>query len=174
MARGVVVGSTRAGSLGGVPTSCYIESCRVTSIVLVDARGWVLLQERDEHAPVAPNQWGLLGGHLEGEETHEQAIRRELLEETGLPDAPGLTVFFDRQTQHAAKARADILDHWVVWLAPAGGVTDADIVLGEGRQIVFVDPDEVLGGGMDVHDTTERVLREVIGSSLYREIVAAQ
>lgn len=26
--------------------------------VLVDRREWVLLQERDEHAPVAPNQRG--------------------------------------------------------------------------------------------------------------------
>lgn len=139
---------------------------------MVDARGWVLLQERDQYAPVAPNQWGLLGGHLEGAETHEQAILRELGEETGLTGAPGLTVFSDRHTQHAAKERPDIVDHWVVWLAPACGVSDADIVLGEGRQIVFVDPADVLGGGMDIHDTTKQVLHEVIGSPLYHQMMA--
>ena len=28
---------------------------RISTILLVDPRGWVLLQERDEHAPVAPD-----------------------------------------------------------------------------------------------------------------------
>jgi 8-oxo-dGTP diphosphatase len=37
----------------------------VAVTLLVDRRGWVLMQERDERAPVAPNQWGLVGGYLE-------------------------------------------------------------------------------------------------------------
>lgn len=37
----------------------------LAAVLLVDRRGWVLLQERDEHAPVAANQWGLVGGHVE-------------------------------------------------------------------------------------------------------------
>ena len=59
---------------------------RLSVVLLVDARGWVLLQERDEHAPLAPGPF-----------------------------------------------------HYRVWTAPTT-LTDADIVVGEGRQIVFVDP----------------------------------
>jgi 8-oxo-dGTP diphosphatase len=48
----------------------------VAVTLLVDRRGWMLLQERDEHAPVAPNQWGLVGGHLEEGERHGLDVAR--------------------------------------------------------------------------------------------------
>ena len=64
--------------------SCAERNCLLASVLLVDRRGWVLLQERDEHAPVAPNQWGLVGGHVEPGEDWEAALHRELEEETGL------------------------------------------------------------------------------------------
>jgi 8-oxo-dGTP diphosphatase len=51
---------------------------------LVDPRGWVLLQERDEHAPVEPNKWCLVGGGVEEGESPETAAYRELEEETGI------------------------------------------------------------------------------------------
>ena len=44
---------------------CRERSCDVVGIFVVDARGRVLLQERDEHAPVAAEQWGIVGGHVE-------------------------------------------------------------------------------------------------------------
>ena len=39
-------------------TPCEERNCLLASVVLVDSHGWLLLQERDEHALVAPNQWG--------------------------------------------------------------------------------------------------------------------
>ena len=61
-----------------------MTQARLAVVLLVDERGWVLLQERDEHAPRAANQWGLVGGHVEDGEDFATAVYREALEETGL------------------------------------------------------------------------------------------
>ena len=53
----------------------------VALVLLVDPKGAVLLQHRDEDLAASPNQWSLPGGHVEPGETPEQAARRELLEE---------------------------------------------------------------------------------------------
>lgn len=45
--------------------------------------GHVLLLKRSPHADDAPNVWGLPGGHIEDNESPEQAARRETFEETG-------------------------------------------------------------------------------------------
>ena len=47
-------------------------------VALVDPRGWLLLQERDEHAPVDPDRWSLVGGGVEAGETLAAAASREL------------------------------------------------------------------------------------------------
>ena len=65
---------------------------RFSSVVLVDDRGWILLQERDEHPEIDPECWGYCGGHLEEGEDFETAAYRELAEETGVQhigDVPG-------------------------------------------------------------------------------------
>ncbi|MGI4864417.1 MAG: NUDIX domain-containing protein [Janthinobacterium lividum] len=46
--------------------------------IIFNAQGQVLLQKRRD-----VQQWGLLGGHVEFGESVEQAICREILEETG-------------------------------------------------------------------------------------------
>ena len=49
---------------------------RFGSVILVDPRGWLLLQERDEHPVIDPECWGFCGGHLEpGEEPLAGALR---------------------------------------------------------------------------------------------------
>ncbi len=108
-----------------------------SGVLLVDSRGWVLLQERDEHAPIDPERWGLPGGHVEEGEGFEAAAYRELAEETGLRLAPGeLELWRDVEVFHEVN---DSLDRMQVFVARTE-VTDADIVVGEGRQIVFVEP----------------------------------
>jgi 8-oxo-dGTP pyrophosphatase MutT (NUDIX family) len=111
--------------------------------ILVDRRGWILLQERDEHPRIDPEKWGLSGGHLEPGETPLEGALRELEEETGVVLGPG--------DVHEVGAFA--VDHresygtwdrmWV-WVA-AVDLTDDDIDCREGRQIVFVDPATVPG-----------------------------
>src|SRR4051794_8808814 len=114
---------------------CAERSCDIVGIFLVDARGWVLLQERDEHAPVAAEQWGIVGGHVEPGEERPAAMRRELLEETGLQlDETQLTLWYDGEDTPDEKASPGLRNHWQLWVGRVD-LTDADITVGEGRQI---------------------------------------
>lgn len=107
------------------------------SVVLVDPRGWLLLQERDEHPVIDPGCWGFVGGHVDPGESPDAAAYRELSEETGLlVRPPGLPRWREFAVFHAAYGSTDPVHVY----AAATAATDADIVLGEGRRIVFVDP----------------------------------
>jgi 8-oxo-dGTP pyrophosphatase MutT (NUDIX family) len=113
---------------------------RLAVVILVDPQGRLLLQERDSGAPINPDQWGMVGGHVEDGEDFEPAAYRELEEETGIRLQPGdLTLW--RDEQHAWTAGQEPR-HYTVWVA-GSRLTDADIVVGEGRQIVFVAPEVV-------------------------------
>jgi 8-oxo-dGTP pyrophosphatase MutT (NUDIX family) len=107
------------------------------SVAVVDVRGWVLLQARDEHAPFDPDRWCLPGGGLEDGEDFRTAAVRELAEETGIEVAAdrleslGVTRF-----DNPACGGEDEFEVFVVRL----DVTDDDVVCGEGRQMLFVDP----------------------------------
>lgn len=144
---------------------CVQRSCDIVGVFLVDARGRVLLQERDEHAPVAPEQWGIVGGHVEPGEDRAAAMRRELLEETGLRlDADRLAVWYDGHATVEPKASPGLVNRWQIWVGRAD-VTDDDITCGEGRQIVFVDPADL--GGLDLAAATAYFLPRFLASADY-------
>lgn len=118
-------------------TATVADVHRFSSIVLVDARGWVLLQERDEHPVIDPEKWGFPGGGVEEGESYEHAAYRELEEETGVRLDGGLELF--RQfTFFAVHCGTD--DEFQLFAA-ATDLSDADIECHEGRQIVFVEPE---------------------------------
>ena len=140
------------------------EPARLAVVVLVDLRGWLLLQERDEHAPVAPDKWGLVGGHVNPGEDFESAVYRELAEETGLAWHSGLEPWFDGVPPVASPAERG---HHRVWVG-AADLTDADIVVGEGRQIVFVDPARL--GELDLSQAAAYLLPRLLESPLYARL----
>jgi 8-oxo-dGTP pyrophosphatase MutT (NUDIX family) len=147
---------------------CAERNCLLASVILVDERGWLLLQERDDAAPVAPNQWGLVGGHVEPGEDWEHAVRRELEEETGLK-VDGLELWFDEVVQHSPKISTHLADHWKIWVARVA-LTDADVVLGEGRQIVFVDP--ATFETLDLAPATGHLLPMFLASDAFARLTA--
>ena len=157
---------SNAAPLAENQTPCAEQNCRVVSALLVDARGWLLLQERDEHAIVSPDQWGLVGGHLEKGEEWGEALHRELEEETGLVE-DGFELWFDEVVQHSPKVSSHLADRWQIWVARTDA-TDADIRLGEGRQIVFVDPERIRSGDLDLSPSAQHVLPLFLDSPTYR------
>lgn len=135
------------------------------AVLLVDRRGWVLLQERDEHAPLDAERWGLVGGHLEDDEDFTTAAHRELNEETGLSLDARLTRW--AQFDVPARLPGDVEGTMVVFAA-AVEVTDEDIVVGEGRQIVFCDPQLI--PGLDLADGASEAVSAFLRSEMYASL----
>jgi 8-oxo-dGTP diphosphatase len=99
--------------------------------VVQDAAGRLLLIRRghDPHAGL----WSLPGGRVEGGETLEQAVRREVLEETGLRVRPGAVV--GRVRIPGAEVVYDVVD-FACTLDPPGqqavaGDDATDVVLAD-------------------------------------------
>lgn len=150
---------------------CAERSCDIVGVFLVDRRGWVLLQERDEHAPVAPDQWGIVGGHVDPGEDWTSAMRRELREETGLElPAETLEIWYEGDQTPETKARPGLRNHWQLWVGRAD-LTDDDIVVGEGRRIVFVDPTAL--EGLDLAEAAAYYLPRFLASDAYRELTGS-
>lgn len=134
---------------------------RFSSIVLVDARGWVLLQERDEFPVIDPEKWGFVGGHLDEGEDPEAGAYRELEEETGLALDGGLAHVGAFEVFHAHSGTLDEV-HLFAMRTDLG---DGDIECHEGRRIVFVDPARVLD--LDLTAAARIVLPTFLSSPAY-------
>jgi 8-oxo-dGTP diphosphatase len=134
-----------------------------SSVALVDHRGWVLLQERDEHPVIDPEKWGFPGGGVEDGETFEAAAYRELAEETGVRLDGGLRLF-----DEFICPCGDLGDRPVAVYACAVDLTDDDIECHEGRQMVFVEPARALR--LDLTESTSRALPVFLESDLYRRM----
>ncbi|HEY6933890.1 MAG TPA: NUDIX hydrolase [Marmoricola sp.] len=137
---------------------------RLSVILLVDRRGHVLLMERDEHAPRAANQWGMVGGHVEDGEDFEPAAYRELEEETGVRMAPGELELWCAETFTYSDGHGGPYHVYVAGV----DLADEDIVVGEGRQIVFVDPDEL--PRLDLAESAAWFVPRFLQSRTYRRI----
>lgn len=148
----------RVGSLGPVH--------RFSSIVLVDSRGWILLQERDEFPEIDPEKWGFCGGHLEEGEDYVVAAYRELEEETGVHLEGGLELFEEYSFFSPTCRETDEFQLFAI----RTDLTDAEIDCQEGRQIVFVDPGRARG--LDLTTAATIALPAFLDSDHYRRLSA--
>jgi 8-oxo-dGTP pyrophosphatase MutT (NUDIX family) len=138
---------------------------RIELVGLVDPRGWVLLQERDEHAPVEPDRWWLVGGGVEDGETPEDAAYRELREETGIVCDDLVS-----SGRHALPCRFHGRDQIHLFTARTS-VRQEAVVCGEGRQIVFVDPRAI--PTLDLTASSRALLPLVLDSAGVQAHIAA-
>jgi len=138
---------------------------RFSSVALVDRRGWVLLQERDEHPVIDPEHWGFPGGGVEEGEDFETAAYRELAEETGVHLAGGLSLYGEFTVFHAFCGSDDTFQLWTA----ATDLADDDIECHEGRQMVFVDPAVALG--LDLTAAARIALPDFLSSDDYRRLI---
>ena len=134
----------------------------VAGVLLVGADGALLLQERDEHAPTFPEQWAFPAGVAEPGEAPLDVAHRELWEEAGLR-VTSLEPFWEGPMP--ASPLYGFLFH---------GRTSArqqDVVLGEGRAMVFVPAARVLE--LDLAAYARPALTQFLASAAYQEHVAA-
>jgi 8-oxo-dGTP pyrophosphatase MutT (NUDIX family) len=139
---------------------------RFAGIILVDRRGRLLLQERDEHPRIDPEKWGLAGGHLDPGEDFEPAAYRELEEETGVRLPPGALELWGEFVVDHRRAYGT-WDRMRVFVA-ATDLTDDDIDCREGRQIVFVEPERARV--LDLSSAAADIVPAFLDSDLYRDL----
>jgi 8-oxo-dGTP diphosphatase len=140
---------------------------RFSAIALVDPRGWLLLQERDEHPVIDPEKWGFPGGGVEDHEDFETAAYRELAEETGVELDGGLELV-EKFTVFHSHSETD--DEFHLFAARVE-LTDDDIVVGEGRRMVFVEPDAARA--LDLTAAAAIALPHFLDSAVYHRLRAS-
>ena len=114
---------------------------RIAVMLLRDTQGRLLMQHRDGAAPAWPCKWGLPGGGIEPGETPEEAMRREVEEETGIHIDGSIALFWECVLP--AISHPGAYRQWYVYHAQTRARQE-DIVLGEGQAMVFTPLDDVL------------------------------
>ncbi|CAL9608624.1 NUDIX hydrolase [Streptomyces sp. enrichment culture] len=85
---------------------------RVARVVLLDPEDRILLLHGHEPDDPADDWWFTPGGGVEGDETREEAARRELVEETGITDIELGPVLWRRRCSFPFAGRRWDQDEW--------------------------------------------------------------
>ncbi len=107
---------------------------RSVGAILVNSRGQILLQQREDKPELLyPGCWSTFGGAVEPDETPDEAVRRELLEEIEL--SPALTLWQTFEHEYVYLGRPTIVEQFMYYGAIA---LEADrIALHEGQALGF-------------------------------------
>jgi len=119
----------------------------IAHIALILPDGQIVLQRRDDQAPLGANRLAFFGGHVEPGETQDEAMRRELGEETSL-DVTSL----DIQPAHQFEliGQNGVVSHFHTYTA---NIPNADFTVYEGQ-------------GAEVHSVEQIFTREDVVSSV--------
>lgn len=110
---------------------------RVVGAIIQNSDGEYLLQLRDEKPKSYPLHWSLFGGEIEKDETPEQAIKRELLEEINL------AIINPKLIQH--NIETDI--EQFIFFVQTDKKTD-ELTLHEGKAMKFIPENELFERGL--------------------------
>uniref|UniRef100_J1RTR5 Nudix hydrolase domain-containing protein n=2 Tax=Streptomyces auratus AGR0001 TaxID=1160718 RepID=J1RTR5_9ACTN len=102
----------RSGAGRGAAEPAEAMVRQVSRIVLLDPDDRILLLHGFEPARPTETWWFTPGGGLEGTESHEEAARRELAEETGITDAVLGPVLWKRRCAFPFDGRRWEQDEW--------------------------------------------------------------
>lgn len=103
-------------------------------LLIVTLAGRFLLHHRDDRPDVVyPGHWAGFGGAVEPGETPEDALVRELFEETGLELSPG-------EAHVVAEVPDPVAGRLVTVALLRREVSVDDVVLGEGQGVALFDP----------------------------------
>ncbi|MBT2378248.1 DNA mismatch repair protein MutT [Streptomyces sp. CB00316] len=97
---------------------------RVARVVLLDPDDRILLLHGHEPGDLDDDWWFTPGGGLEGDETHDEAARRELAEETGITDIELGPVLWKRICSFPFDGRRWDQDEWYFLARTAQTATD--------------------------------------------------
>jgi 8-oxo-dGTP pyrophosphatase MutT (NUDIX family) len=98
---------------------------RVARVVLLDPEDRILLLHGHEPDDPADDWWFTPGGGVEGDETREEAARRELEEETGITEAEFGPVLWRRRCSFPFAGRRWDQDEWYYLARTARTATEA-------------------------------------------------
>lgn len=133
--------------------------------ILVDRRGWVLIQQRDANAAKQPLKWACIGGAIGVGESPDNAAYRELAQQAGISLSEGLSHF---STEVFTWSTGTVAEYHT--FVGATDLVDDDVVLGSGQRIIFVDP--VTIPSLDFTESGAHVLQNFLGSATHRELSA--
>lgn len=109
----------------------------VAQVLLFDREGRLLIYLRDDQPTIPfPNRWDFFGGHLEGSETPEQALVREVNEELGVTLKSW--EFFRRYDCHSGDVYPNIKHIYSAQIDRSVG----ELTLREGQRLASIAPHE--------------------------------
>ena len=134
--------------------------------ILVDSRGWVLIQQRGKDAAKQPLKWACIGGKVGGGETPLGAAGRELHQQAGVSLDASLTPW---AVETFTWSHGPV-NEYHVFVGPTA-LADADVHTDAGGQVVFVDP--VIVPTLDFTESGAHVLGKFLRSEAHAATSAA-
>jgi nucleoside triphosphatase len=131
----------------------------IVGAIIQNNKGEVLLLKMSSTQGVFPGKWGLVGGGVEEAETMEEALVREVREETGLEikDIKPFQFADDKQDKLMPDGSRQAL--YMIYLVFDAKVVGGEIKLNqEWSEGAWVKPEEV--GSFDLNPPTQETFRE--------------